>query len=45
LTQAKWEDDSRAKDFEVGETEWFVSGLQNNVTCSLAPFQVRLRAR
>lgn len=36
---------SRAKDFEVGETQWFVSGLQNNVTCSLAPFRVELRNR
>tara|TARA_R110000823_G_scaffold27609_16_gene80467 strand:- start:32764 stop:34038 length:1275 start_codon:yes stop_codon:yes gene_type:complete len=36
---------SRTKNFEVGDTEWFVSGLQNNVTCSLAPFQVKLQAK
>lgn len=36
---------SRTKNFGVGETEWFVSGLQNNVTCSLAPFHVTLQAK
>ena len=36
---------SRTKNFHVGETEWFVSGLQNNVTCSLAPFHVTLQAK
>jgi cytochrome P450 len=35
----------RAGEFEVGPTHWYVSGLHNNVTCSLAPFQVALRPR
>lgn len=30
----------RAPQLKIGDTSWYVAGLQNNVSCSLAPFTV-----
>lgn len=36
---------SRCTALEVSDTHWYVAGLQNNVTCSLAPFRLRAQAK
>ncbi len=33
---------SRTEALHIGPTHWYVAGLHNNVTCSLAPYQVEL---
>ncbi len=35
----------RTRNHEIDTPHWYVAGLQNNVTCSLAPFRLRVDAK